>query len=81
MAGRSLYAYLPFGGGRRRCIGETYALNEGLLVLSALVRNFDWELDPARPAELEFALTLRAKHGVWYASRPAGVHPCTVDAV
>jgi hypothetical protein len=67
-ADRSPYAYMPFGGGPRRCVGEVYAMNEGLLVLAALVRNYRWQADPARPPHLEFALTLRAAHGLWCAA-------------
>jgi len=64
--GRSPFAYLPFGGGPRRCVGEVYALNEGALALSALVHNYEWEIAPEPPVMLDFALTLRAKHGIQY---------------
>ena len=65
MKGRPLYAYLPFGGGPRRCVGEVYALNEGLLALATLTRNYTWTLDAARPPVVEMALTLCAKDGLW----------------
>jgi cytochrome P450 len=34
------FAYVPFGGGARRCIGEAFARMEGVLVLATLARRF-----------------------------------------
>jgi cytochrome P450 len=38
------FAYVPFGGGARRCIGEEFALGEILTVLEALLRRFRFQL-------------------------------------
>ena len=44
--GRDRFAYLPFGGGARKCIGSTMAVAQMLLVLARLVGRYDF-----RPAE------------------------------
>lgn len=38
------HAYVPFGVGPRRCLGEAFAWQEGILVLATMLR--DWELEP-----------------------------------
>jgi cytochrome P450 len=43
-------AYVPFGGGTRRCLGDQFALAEGRIILLEAARRFRLEaLDPARP--------------------------------
>ena len=42
------YRYLPFGGGKRKCIGEQFALFESIVALALLVKNFDLELDTSK---------------------------------
>lgn len=44
------YAYLPFGGGRRKCIGDQFALFEALVALSMFLRRYDFQLAPDKPA-------------------------------
>lgn len=51
------YAYFPFGGGARRCIGEAFAELEGRIVLATVARNWRMEpiprkMDPAHPVSL-----------------------------
>jgi beta-ring hydroxylase len=43
------FAYLPFGGGRRKCIGDQFALFETLVALAMLVRRYNFELAPGKP--------------------------------
>lgn len=57
-------AYLPFGGGRRICIGQSFALMEMVLMAAIMSQRFSFELAPDHPVELEATLTLRPKHGV-----------------
>lgn len=45
----SAYEYLPFGGGRRRCLGAAFATNELAVVLAALLREWELELATERP--------------------------------
>ncbi len=63
---RPKFAYFPFGGGSRQCIGEGLAWMEGVLVLATILR--DWKLDPVpgAPAELPInpSVNLRPKDGV-----------------
>ena len=36
------FAYLPFGGGRRKCIGDQFALFETIVGLSMLMRRYNF---------------------------------------
>jgi cytochrome P450 len=58
------YAYFPFGGGPRLCIGNYFATMEAVLILATVARRFRLRL--ARGAEVEPlpALSLRPKHGL-----------------
>ena len=47
MVGRPKFAYFPFGGGSRLCIGDRFAWAEGTLILANLAA--DWELWPTGP--------------------------------
>ncbi|GIL92956.1 hypothetical protein Vretimale_13020 [Volvox reticuliferus] len=43
------FGYLPFGGGRRKCIGDQFALFEALVALAMLLRRYDFVLDTSKP--------------------------------
>ena len=62
--GRHRSAYLPFGGGRRVCIGTSFALMEATLITAMMSRSFVYDLKPGHPVEPEATLTLRPRHGV-----------------
>ena len=55
------FAYVPFGGGARRCIGEEFAWTEGVLVLARLARAFRFEMCDEREVETVALVTLRPK--------------------
>jgi cytochrome P450 len=57
-------AWLPFGVGPRVCIGNHFALMEGPIVLSTMMRGARFEIDPAREIEPEAIATLRPHGGV-----------------
>ncbi|WP_297601192.1 cytochrome P450 [Mycobacterium sp.] len=57
-------AYLPFGGGRRICIGQSFALMEMVLMAAIMSQRFTFDLAPGHPVELEATLTLRPKNGI-----------------
>jgi cytochrome P450 len=44
------FAYLPFGGGRRKCIGDQFALFEAIVALAVLIRRVDFGHTPDKPA-------------------------------
>lgn len=59
------FAFFPFGGGVRRCIGEGFAWTEGVLALATIARR--WRLRPVddRPLRLDPLITLRPRDGLW----------------
>jgi cytochrome P450/ubiquinone/menaquinone biosynthesis C-methylase UbiE len=62
--GRPKYAYFPFGGGPRLCLGESFAWIEARLVLAAFARRWRLRLAPGQRVEPAPGLTLRPKHGM-----------------
>jgi cytochrome P450 len=61
---RPKYAYFPFGGGTRICIGEQFAWMEGMLLLATLGQQWRFQLAPGHPVEPQPLITLRPRHGV-----------------
>jgi len=53
------YAYFPFGGGPRVCIGNTFAMFEATLVLAMMASRFRLELLNDKPIQIRPAVTLR----------------------
>lgn len=58
------FAYVPFGGGARRCIGEEFAWMEGAIVLREVARTWRFELVSKRHPGLRALVTLRPKRPV-----------------
>jgi cytochrome P450 len=61
---RTPFTYLPFGGGPRGCIGGNYAMLQILMILSNLLRRYDFQLVPGQTIEARPMVILRPKHGI-----------------
>ena len=58
------FAYYPFGGGSRYCLGEAFARLEAAIVLATIGQRFQMKLLPGHPVALEPLITLRLKFGL-----------------
>ena len=76
-AARPRFSYLPFGGGKRICIGAAFATAEATVLLATLAQRFSLRLVPGHPVEPQALITLRARHGMKMLlnARTAGVLP------
>jgi cytochrome P450 len=58
------YAYFPFGGGPRVCIGNTFALMEARLILATIAQRYKLTLDAGQEIVPEPEITLRPRNGM-----------------
>ena len=63
------FAYFPFGGGPRQCIGESFAWMELVLLVATIAQQWRFELVPGHPVVPHAAVTLRPKHGMKMTAR------------
>jgi cytochrome P450 len=56
--------YLPFGGGPRICIGNHFAMMEAAILLTEVVREWDFVVEPGYQPELVPSVTMRPRHGM-----------------
>lgn len=61
---RHPYSYVPFGGGKRLCIGREFAMIEAKIILSVLNRRFRLHLLDEPPIEYEALVTLQPRDGI-----------------
>jgi cytochrome P450 family 97 subfamily B polypeptide 3 len=60
------FAFLPFGGGPRKCVGDQFALLESTIALAMLLQKFDVKLrGSADDVELVTGATIHTKNGLW----------------
>ena len=58
------FAYFPFGGGPRQCIGNSFAQMEAVLLLATIAQSFRLSLVPGHPVVPLARLTLRPEFGM-----------------
>jgi cytochrome P450 len=58
------FAWLPFGGGPRICIGNNFALMEAMLVLASILRRYRLTLAPGARIDPFPSITLRPRYGM-----------------
>lgn len=63
-ANRPRYAYIPFGGGPRQCIGNSFAMTEAILILAAVAQQYQLTLKPDHQVDTDPMITLRPKGGM-----------------
>ena len=63
-AARPRFAYFPFGGGGRQCIGEAFAWMEGVLILATIAQKWRLHLLPGQQIEVQPKITLRPKFAI-----------------
>lgn len=63
-AGRPKFAYFPFGGGPRVCIGQHFAMAEALILLATMASRYRFRTANNAPVTPEALITLRPKSGL-----------------
>ena len=61
---RHRFAYLPFGGGPRICIGRGFAMTEACVVLATIARAYRLRMAPGHRVEAHGGITLRPRYGL-----------------
>lgn len=64
MKGKPSFAYMPFGGGPRLCIGNNFAMMEMQMVILELLKRYDFHLIPNQEIEAMPYVTLQPKYGI-----------------
>lgn len=75
------YAYLPFGGGPRVCIGNAFAMMEARLILATIAQHFTLDVAPGHKVVPERVFTLRPKYGMKMIARKREPVPAPENAL
>ena len=58
------FAYYPFGGGQRICVGSTFALFEATIILAAVGQHYQFTVDPDAVIDIKPQITLLPANGI-----------------
>jgi cytochrome P450 len=58
------FAYFPFGGGPRQCLGASFAMMEATLLLATIAQRFQFRPVSSDPVTPTPSFTLRPKQGI-----------------
>lgn len=64
VAARTRFAYFPFGGGARQCIGNNFAIMESMIIIPGIAGRFRLCRATDEPVEEHALVTLRPRHGI-----------------
>ncbi len=67
---RPRHSYFPFGGGRRVCVGQGFAMMEAAIIAAMIAQRYTLDFVPGSKVVLDPTITLRPRHGL-----PMTVHP------
>jgi cytochrome P450 len=76
VAERHRFAYLPFGGGPRICIGSAFALAEAQIIVATVAQRYRLLLAPDHAVEPIGLITLRPKNGIRVTLEPRAARTC-----
>ncbi len=75
VAERHRFAYFPFGGGPRLCVGSNFAMMEMTLILATIAQRYELDLVPGHSVVMEPVITLRPRFGILTTLRPRPAAP------
>ena len=58
------FAYFPFGGGPRVCVGAGFAMMEAVLLLATIAQQFQIQIPPGEKISMQPSVTLRPRSGI-----------------
>lgn len=61
---RPRHAYFPFGGGRRVCVGQGFAMMEAAIITAMIAQRYTLDFIPGSKVVLDPTITLRPRHGL-----------------
>lgn len=61
---RPRFAYLPFSGGRRICVGQGFAMMNATILAAMIAQRFRFDFIPGAPIVLDPTVTIRPLHGI-----------------